>query len=202
MRRVAPPMAVGAGGLSADDDADRAGVLGVLDLDREAAGAAVDACAMLPRHGGRVGERAAAVVRGRAGCVGRVGGERRRRRWYRRASTAGPKTRPPQRRSGRSTAGAVESARHGARCASSRRRRHAWRRCRPRPSSCRPLIRSTVSPQMSEYDSLSAPGLPLVDQAGVVLGVGVAPLVGDDVVGGDAVAVVRRARRSSWRSGS
>ena len=44
--------------------------------------------------------------------------------------------------------------------------------------------------------------LPLVDQAGGVLGVGVAPLVGDDVVGGDAVAVVGGRRRSSWRWGS
>ena len=52
-------------------DADRAGVLGVLHLDREAAGAAVDQ-GEVARDRGRVGERRAAVGGQRAGAVGRV----------------------------------------------------------------------------------------------------------------------------------
>ena len=55
-----------------------------------------------------------------------------------------------------------------------------------------PFIKSTVSPQISEKDFIQGARLPLVDQIVGELGVGMAPFVGHNVIGSNAVTVIRR----------
>ena len=74
-----PAMPAGgrAGRVVGDEHGDGAGVLRVLHLDGEAAGAAVDQ-GDLAGHGGGVGERRAAVGGGPSGAAGGVAGSARR----------------------------------------------------------------------------------------------------------------------------
>ena len=131
--------------LSADDDADRAGVLGVLDLDREPAGAAVDERDRCPTTAAAFvnGEQrpscttgGVAVVEAQHHVAGDpVAGQRR------------PELAAAAPQSWAIDAGLLMTRIAGAGVASSTRR--PCERC-PATSVPAPLIRSTVSPQMSE----------------------------------------------------
>ena len=177
-------------------DADRAGVLRVLGLDDEGAAAAVEQ-RDVAGDGGRVVERGAAVG-GRAGR-GRVAGSAGSATSVPTttlpvtpaAVTGGPKARRPRSRSWRCSPGELITT-----CGLA----VVWVRADADLARLRvDVALAAVLAAVDEVDGL-APDvgvglvhrarLPLVDQPGRALGVGVAPLVGHDVVGGHAVAVV------------